>query len=231
MNRIAWAFLILCCVALSAAPVAPKYHYRFDGGEIVDSVSGCNGKVVRLQQVDGLYGKALYFPAQDKNARNVACGVYIPIPADTFAKPFTLTMWLKFDKNSDYRMFKELFCIGRERGPGMRITYFYNSLGVRTGDGKKVSQVGTNSSTVLLPLEQWFQVAVVYDGTLCRIYIDAMEKASGEIKLIAGKGNCSVGTYANGYAYPMQGAADELKVYDKALTAAEIADAYMNEMK
>ena len=125
-----------------------------------------------------MYGKALYFPKQDDpNARNVACGVSIPIAPDTFVNPFTVTLWVKLDENSTYRQFKDLLSLGGERGPGFRLTYFYISLVARTGDGKNVLTVSTNSSTVLLPLKRWFQVAVVYDGEYCTLYIDAVQKA------------------------------------------------------
>jgi len=217
---------------LLLAQSAPMHYYRFDGEAIVDSVGDCHGKVARLMQADGFYGKALYFPAAGDSERNVACAVSIPIPPETFTKPFTATLWLKLDEKNSYRFFKDLLCLGRERGPGFRLTYFYNSLSLRSGDGKVVGPtVGTNSSTVLLPLKRWFQVAVTYDGEKGSIYLDGVLKASGKINLSLGKGALSVGTYANGYAYPVQGAIDELKIYGTALTHSQIVDAYLREMK
>lgn len=128
-------------------------------------------------------------------------------------------------------MFKDLLCIGKERGPGFRLTYFYNSLHFRSGDGQKATTVATNSSTVLLPVKRWFQIAAVYDGETANIYIDGVLKASGKIQLTLGKGPLSVGTYGNGYAYPAQGAIDELKIYDVALSHPQIVDAFLQEMK
>ena len=230
--KIAVLVAMLLCADIFAEKSPLAHYYRFDGNEIIDSIGGCNGKVARLQQAEGLYGKALYFPKQDDpNARNVACGVSIPIASDTFVNPFTATLWVKLDENSTYRQFKELLSLGGERGPGFRLTYFYNSLAARTGDGKNVHTVSTNSSTVLLPLKRWFQVAVVYDGEYCIIYIDAVQKAKDKIQFTLGKGPLSVGTYRSGYAYPAQGALDELKIYKGALSHSALVEAYLAELK
>ena len=230
--RIAVLVASLLCAGIFAEEVSLAHHYRFDGSEIIDSAGGCNGRVSRLQQTEGLYGKALYFPKQDDpNARNLACAVSIPVSSDIFVNPFTATFWLKLDENSTYRQFKDLLSLGGERGPGFRLTYFYNSLNVRTGDGKKVVSVNTNSSTVLLPLKRWFQVAVVYDGENCSLYIDAVQKAKGKIQFTKGTKPLSVGTYSNGYAYPAQGAIDELKIYKGAMPHSMLVDAYLSELK
>ena len=230
--RIAFLVATLLCTGIFAEELPMAHYYRFDGSEIIDSVGGGKGRVERLQQVEGLYGKALYFPKlDDSRARNEACGVSIPIAPETFTNPFTTTLWVKLDENSSYRQFKELLCLGGERGPGFRLTYFYNSLAVRTGDGKKVLSVSTNSSTVLLPLKRWFQVAVVYDGEYCSLYIDAVLRARDKIQFTLGKGTLSVGTYRNGYAYPAQGILDELKIYKKALSHSALVEAYLAELK
>ena len=228
--RMGWMmFLVVAAMGVHAVP--PLHHYRFDGGAITDSAGGCHGKVKRLAQTEGLYGKALYFPQTDKKEHNVVCGVSIPIPPETFAKPFTVTLWVKLDDNKDFRQFRELLFLGGGRGPGIRLTYFYNSLAARSGDGKKVVSVGTNSSRVVVPTGRWCQVAVAYDGAHCRIYLDAVLKAEGAIVFTQGKGALSVGSYNAGYTYPLQGALDELKIYGKALDAAEIAAAFLAEMK
>ena len=222
----------MLCAGIIAEELPLAHYYRFDGSEIKDSVGGCNGKSVRLQQADGVYGKALYFPKQENpNARDEACGVSMPIAPETFTNPFTVTLWVKLDANSSFRQFKELLCLGGERGPGFRLTYFYNSLIARTGDGKKVYTVSTNSSTVLLPLDRWFQVAVVYDGEYCSLYIDAVLKARDKIQFTLGKGSLSVGSYRSGYAYPAQGALDELKIYKGALSHSALVEAYLAELK
>ena len=228
--RMGWMVLWLAAAG-GVMAVQPLHHYRFDGTAIVDAVGGCNGKAVRLAQAEGLSGKALYFPQTDKKAHHAVCGVTIPVPPQTFVNPFTVTLWMKLDDTRDYRQFRELLFLGGGRGPGFRLTYFYNSLGARTGDGKKVVSVGTNSSTVVVPSGRWCQVAVVYDGERCRIYLDAVLKAEGAIRFTQGKGLLSVGSYNNGYTYPLQGALDELKIYGKALDAAEVAEAFLAEMR
>ena len=230
--RLAVLLVTLLCVGVMAEELPLAHYYRFDGSEMLDSIGGGKGKAERLQQTEGLYGKALYFPKQENpNARNEACGVSLPIAPETFTNPFTVTLWVKLDENSNYRQFKELLCLGGERGPGFRLTYFYNSLAARTGDGKKVQAVSTNSSTVLLPLNRWFQVAVVYDGEYCGLYIDAVLKARDKMQFTLGKGSLSVGSYRSGYAYPVQGALDELKIYKGALSHSALVEAYLAELK
>ena len=220
---------LLAAGAVFAA--SPSHHYRFDGAAIVDCAGGCNGTVKRLRQAAGLSGQALYFPQTEKKARNTVCGVAIPVSPETFARPFTVTLWVRLDNTGDFRQFRELLFLGGGRGPGFRLTYFSNSLCARSGDGKTVVSVGTNSSTVIVPTERWCQVAVAYDGKTCRIYLDAVLKAEGAIVFTRGKGALSVGSYNSGFCYPLQGALDELKIYGKALEAAEIAEAFLAEMR
>lgn len=224
--------LVMAAGVSLSADSALKHHYRFDEAKMLDSAGSCHGTVSRLCQTEGLYGKALYFarPA-DPKARNVFCTVSLPVPPAFFAKPFTVTLWYKPDAKNSYRDFKDLLSLGGELGPGIRLTYFYNSLFFRSGDGKKVFSMGTNSSQTVLPVNRWNQIAVVYDGETGRLYLNGVLKAEKKLKLLPGKGNLTVGTFGNGYAYPAQGALDELKIYGKALSAVEISDAFAAEMK
>ena len=79
---------------------------------------------------------------------------------------------------------------------------------------------------------QWQHVAATYDGTTARIYIDGVEAAS---KLFTGNlGNSNVwrvGAYGASPTGFFDGAIDDLRIYDRALTASEVAAGMMTRIQ
>lgn len=209
-------------------------HWGFDEGNgevVLDTVGGLKARVLRPDWVAGREGTALRFTIEPgSQARNMTCGVSLPVPAELFQGPFTVALWLKLAPHGPYREFKELLNFGGERGPGFRITYFYGSVFFRSGDGKQVSSVSTNPSSVFLGEERWLHVAGVYDGKEGRLYLNGERVASGPLALTQASGNLSVGSYRSGYAYPLHGAIDDLKIYGRALDDADVSSLYLNEM-
>jgi hypothetical protein len=80
-----------------------------------------------------------------------------------------------------------------------------------------------NSGGRTLPIGQWTHVAATFDGTTARFYIDGVETGSGnfsfgqdkEAALHFGSGDPNGGNAFNGTL-------DDVRLYDKALTAAEV---------
>ena len=92
--------------------------------------------------------------------------------------------------------------------------------------------VGNNQNTGAgsIPVGQWVHLAGVYDGTSMRLYVNGSEQAtlskSGTIKasdrplLLGGNANTSDPQAAS---ETLAGRVDEARLYNRALTAAEIA--------
>ena len=77
--------------------------------------------------------------------------------------------------------------------------------------------------------DQWHQVTAVYDGANRYIYIDGLQKISDAFAYtIPNTANWALGGY-NGCNGGFNGKLDEVKVYNRGLTSAEILQQYRNE--
>ena len=225
--------MILISIMVRPADAKPIGHWRFNEGE-GSTIAGMNasppGTLSRLNEntrwVNGRSGHALHFGGEHKR-RNVFGAVTMIMKPEIVTKPFTIEIWVKFDKDAPQREFKDIIGNSAERGPGFRLTYFYGSLQFRTGDGKEVKHVGTNSSQTIIPGDAWVFLALVYDGKTGRIYVNGEEKAAGELVLTQGNKILSVGAFRSGMAYPMCGAVDEVTIYDYARGCEEITESYL----
>jgi hypothetical protein len=75
----------------------------------------------------------------------------------------------------------------------------------------------------------WHHVAAVYDGTTAKVYVNGTETASGTPTgyVPSAGGSMLIGARSDG-SFWWDGFADEVAVYNKALTAAEITSRYQN---
>jgi hypothetical protein len=75
-----------------------------------------------------------------------------------------------------------------------------------------------------LPLSRWVHLAGTFDGKTMRIYVDGKECGSmdrpGPVR--ANNFDLCLGNYAQGHDAHLNGLLDEVKLYDRALTPAEI---------
>lgn len=79
------------------------------------------------------------------------------------------------------------------------------------------------------PLGQWTHVAATYDGKTMRIYVNGQESASMARPGVINPSdvNLILGNYSPGHPRAFfQGVLDEIKLYDHALTAQEVAEHY-----
>ena len=78
--------------------------------------------------------------------------------------------------------------------------------------------------------DQWHHVAATYDGSTAKLYVDGVEVASESFSgiIFNSDSNLAIGNLSNLNAQkmPTTGTYDELRVYDNALSAAEIATVY-----
>mgnify|MGYP001002764059 CR=1 FL=1 len=228
-------WILILCFAAAALPGGELVgHWLFNEGtgkEVKDTVGGRRAVLVRLDDASrwtaGRSGHAVHFGgSHDK--RNTSGAAVVKWPAEFFTKPFTVEMWLKLDAGAPLRSFKDLLGNGSDRGPGFRITSFYGSIQVRSGDGTRAAAVATNPSTAVIPENSWFLLTVVYDGANAKIHINGVEHASAPIVLTAAPTvNVSLGSNLGGGAYPMGGSCDELAVYNYPLSRDEVIRNYL----
>ena len=222
MKTVLLAFAFVLGIALHAE--VPVHKWDFNNG-----LSGL--KLLReetgIEIVEGVTGKALYIGGGYKN--NMAGGASTTIDPETFTKPFTIDLWLKLDAKVDFKNFRDIFGNGGDRGPGFRLTYYYNQLRLISGDGKdaRIAVVGTK---IVIPKEEWFFISVTYSGSELKIYLNGKEVLKKDIVLTAGRKTFSFGSYRNGMAYPLKGALDNVRIYDKVLEQSDIVAIYEKEV-
>jgi hypothetical protein len=81
----------------------------------------------------------------------------------------------------------------------------------------------TTDGTAALPLNAWSHLAMTWDGTTLRLYVNGLQVSSRAVggALASGTGPLSLGGTSTGSQW-FSGRIDEVRVYNRALTAAEV---------
>lgn len=104
-------------------------------------------------------------------------------------------------------------------------TFRLATTGADDGDGLLTTLI---ANTTPIARGRWHHVAGTYDGAVMRLYVNGQQEAessaqSGDI-LYPADGRLTVAAYADANElYPMEGALQEVKLYSRVLTPAEIA--------
>lgn len=149
---------------------------------------------------------------------------YISVPHTAIINPttaVTISTWVKFNNASDYHRIidqpSEDFLLNLETNSGNSKTLRF----VINGSPAIESNSG-------VPLNEWFHVAATYDGATMRMYINGVLQADTESYSSAinqNSGDIVIGRAPN-TAYPMPGYLDEMKIYNIALTEAQVKANY-----
>jgi hypothetical protein len=202
-------------------------HWKLDeGGGTVARDSSGNGNDGTLEGgptvVAGQFGQALAF-----NNNRVTIPGSDSLPASLFQVPFTVAAWINPTPNSN--LWQQVF---RSRtGSAASDTLFLGSTGAVSWRGR-VNAVWAGgmceTAAGVVPNNQWTHVAVTGDGTNFRIYINgvqlrqsAFQKTDGPVATYYIGGN--PGATAEAYI----GVADDVQVYNHALTQGEITAAML----
>lgn len=228
--------VILSGTVLSAAEDHLIGHWDFAdaNGNAVPGKTGPAGTIIRLGKSSEIVeraGRKMLKIANDFKERNKSGGFLVrKMPLDP-VKPFTIICNFYFDQEINYRETKEFFSISDgEKQQGFRVFYTWGSLIIRTGDGKKLTQVGSKAGTFRMPFGRLAQLAAVYDGKTAVIYVDGKKIAEGAFDILPCKNrNLAFGSIGNGFAYPLNGSLGETWVYDRAFSAPEVAEKYLKE--
>ena len=110
------------------------------------------------------------------------------------------------------------------------------------GGGGKAFWIGTNtgasstiqvyfngslvSSLTSLSLNSWMLLTITHTGSVCKAYINAIEKFSSSSTLTASTNNTSIGYDITRSNYPFKGNISQVLIYNRALTAAEVEQNY-----
>jgi hypothetical protein len=194
-----------------------------DGGGTTALDATGNGNDGTLEDdptvVEGKFGQALAFEAS-----RVVIGASDSLTADLFQGTFTLTAWInpKRTGNTWQQIFRSI------RELDTNDTLFINIDGRLSWRGRVGGAwAGGMCETApdVVPADQWTHAAVTGDGTSFRIYINGVLSQESAFKTTDG-GNTMyyIGGDPGAPGESYAGAADDVRIYDQALSEAEIME-------
>ncbi|WP_188197706.1 LamG-like jellyroll fold domain-containing protein [Nonomuraea sp. SYSU D8015] len=184
------------------------------GTTVTDATGTNNGTATDTTRVAGKHGQALSF-------NGTSSWVTIPHhPSLAMTNALTLSAWVKPTTVDNWRtVIAKDFTLFDESSYGL---WASNGTGPAGGIFTE-RDYGRPAGTTRLPLNTWSHLAVTYDGTTARLFLNGTQLAqyalAGTIMEDGGAvhigGNTSYGDY-------FQGAIDDVRIYNRAQTAAEI---------
>jgi len=175
-------------------------------------LGGCLHKATRAKGIDG-------------NALDCrgGCAVILSSPLLSPANAMTLECWVRSDSADQ----KNNWFVNRVYGGGTNTGYRMGLL-----DGKPCFEIPVTdwshhlAASKALPLGRWVHLAGTFDGQTMRIYVDGEECGSmdrpGPVN--PNDFNLCLGSFAEDHAAHFTGLLDEVKLYDRALSAEQIRD-------
>jgi hypothetical protein len=233
MQRIKVGYVFGMVLAVVLAGFAPSGHaqdvesglvarYAFDGDLTDDGPNGYDGRTIGAPlYTRGLLGQGLRFDGSDDIAQ------FTGIPASIFNGSFSATWFMQVDDLQRYSLLskRDACAVGNhfdvQLGDGSREEIGFNLS--RTG------QIGTTTARAVAEEGPWIHVAIVRDATSARVYVDGRAGASVNVgtlnfsavtSALEFGGSPCVGTIGGPRRY--RGLLDELRVYGRALSAAEV---------
>ena len=225
------ACLLIGRAAFGATTPIVAYHFDEGSGAMVSDQSGNNYNGTLKNGPtwsSGKNGGGLSFDGVDDyvTAGDVAS-------ADGLNQ-ITISAWVKFNVSGGGG--KETHFIDKSRcdgavsgGPwelGVSLTQSHKAeFLVYPSNGSPYSYVFSGSSTTSVDDGQWHYVTGRYDGAYLSIWIDGVQQNSISAPglTMSNSGNAlELGGHCNGYAYSFAGKLDDVRIYNRALTSAEI---------
>lgn len=187
-----------------------------------------NGTIV---SVPGMHGNALSFNGDD----------YISLGDGTLdsLNQATVSLWFYYTGDfSDNRVF-----FGSYKDGGNRIPFFVAGWPGQAYDRKIVFEiikggvfsVGNLWSDKQITANKWYHAAIVCGAGGTKMYVDGVQQSSvfntnDCFSSIAPNANVEIGTHGTNAGYNFHGYIDEVRVYDKSLTSAEIQQLYAESL-
>lgn len=231
--------LLICVIAGAQEAPTPIAHWRMDAvvdggvadvtGNGHDATVGPEG--VELKTAPSPCGSGLLFGGNDQ-------GAYLQVGnSDDLRAPAQITA-MAWIKPANRGIACEIVGNKGDKSgdppwPGWRLRYNWQMLSFEIG-GPGEFQHRLTSAGYSLPVGHWAHVAATYDGQTMRLYINCTVAAEADVPgsiLPKERWPIFIGNYSGRKnAYAMDGALDEVKVFDRALSEEEVFAAAIAEM-
>jgi hypothetical protein len=231
MIRTAFALVFICTVSyaqLSTDSLISFWAFNEGSGTIVHDSSGHNhtGTIHGASWTYGVIGYGILLNDSTNYVQADSTAAY-----SNFNSALTFSLWFYPSKKSGGRLIDkwtdslEDKAISIDTNMSVSIYLF------------GVMKQGTSlMSNTLLPLNQWSNITVTYDGTTAKLYINgALDNALGCNGLIGnGSGQLYVGNnpdrvFQTRGANGVPGTIDNMRIYQRALSAAEVDTLYTDD--
>lgn len=219
----------LRCVRKGAFTFDPIAHWRMDetsGTTISDSSgNGYNATLSNGSRTSGIDGNAI--------SMNGTSSDYISLPDSLGSmilnNPFSISAWIYWrGENSDNDNFNSQHLIVFRRGAFV-ILYLrepdhpsiQNSVSLQL-NGSTSLNIDSGANT--LPTNEWVHIVATNDGITSKIFINGNEMASSNIGVSTSNQTYSniIGRSGNASSENFNGIVDEVRLYNRAITLAEI---------
>lgn len=228
-NLLTTAFLLLMGFSVSGQSLSDslKVHFQFKGNSQDISGNGNHGTVMNALWEIGLEGKdstAYYFDGS---------GDYITFPSDDiFTQEYTYSLWFRYDYGLVDGTKQVILGIGgNDCDQSINLTRNYVGYnGLNAGGYYQIG--GTfNSNSPSIPTEsKWTHVASVKSNDSITIYVGGVKIMSNATpsQTPCYSGTNPRGVLGSGVALnqPFEGAIDEVRIYNRPLSAQEIQNIY-----
>src|SRR4051812_27325899 len=231
--------IILTSIARSVAFVAvlasipylraqtPIAYYPLNGNGTDASGNGLNGSVIGTTPTTDRYGNAGGALLFANDSDRVVCG---NPAAFNFSGPFTISAWVNHNgtRQNSYIVAKYDTTVGPAHAYGLGIAdtpFPYAFVGNDFGYADLIGFAAPMTAN------QWYALSSVYDGSTLSIYSNGdliAQRFVGSFPPFVNGAPLTIGgTFDN---YVVGGAIDHVRIYDHALTAAEITAQYQADL-
>ncbi|WP_445150734.1 LamG domain-containing protein [Baekduia sp. Peel2402] len=216
--------------AHAAAPLVAQYH--------VDDLSGADSSGNGLNGAAG--PGATLVPGRFGNAVHPASGSGLTVPGNALFRPATVSLVLWFKQSGDPGTLKYLASGGGEGPGGCNGSPYAMYTHYQAGQGLSFYVRGVSGAPHLVSAGtgvwdgNWHLAVGTFDGTYTRLYVDGKEAGGSAPPSpdtinygVATDQTFRIGEYSAqagcGPSSSFPGALDEVRIYDRALSATEIA--------
>lgn len=221
---LALAFVAVSVESLQAQTTGPVAAYAFDAGSgiVLADASGHTNTLTLINGpawVPGRNGTALSF---DGNNDRAVAQAHVP-ELNLAGRSLTLSAWIYPRSNSTWQMIVLKPARATHSAP-----YFDWSMHREKTTGRIVGFLGCDAqqraSNATTPLNTWTHVAVTYDGAALRHYINGnLDRTTPLTCAVTNTSSQPIRIGANGgNGEVMNGSLDDVRVYHRVLSAAEI---------
>jgi hypothetical protein len=190
------------------------WHFDEGSGSAAYDCSGNanDGAINGATWTTGKIGKALQFDGSNDY-------VSVSHSASLMPSAITVSVWIKLNDNGRWMVV--------DKGTNHPGTYYmYGDAGTQVIWTIKDGTNRYDLSYSNLVIGNWYHLVGTFDGSIQKLYVNGDEKGSRTASFGSNTQNLWIGKYQGGGSYDFNGIIDEVRIYNRALSADEVLALY-----